>query len=163
MFAFGLHDCYLTAHHPQTMEKVSVFKTIFYRSHDVITIPEDILKVLGGFFILFLSFSVFKFFFSVLVSAPALLPSLSLMLESILQADQQLMERTKAKLFSALISALHIQGLNGELVSERVRVVKKKKLQLWITRYLCLYSILIIGYLLRRRDYPAASAATVCM
>lgn len=82
------------------------------------------------------------------------------MLESILQADQQLMERTKAKLFSALISALHIQGLNGELVSESVR---EKKLQLWITRYLCVYSVLIIGYLLRRRDYPAASAATVCM
>uniref|UniRef100_A0AAY5E889 Nucleoporin NUP188 n=1 Tax=Electrophorus electricus TaxID=8005 RepID=A0AAY5E889_ELEEL len=43
----------------------------------------------------------------------SLLPVLSLMLDSVLQADQQLMERTKAKLFSALISALHIQGLNG--------------------------------------------------
>lgn len=60
-----------------------------------------------------------------LVTAPALLPPLSLMLESVVQADQQLMERTKAKLFSALISALHIQGLNGEVASDRVRVGKK--------------------------------------
>uniref|UniRef100_A0AAR2KVL0 Nucleoporin NUP188 n=1 Tax=Pygocentrus nattereri TaxID=42514 RepID=A0AAR2KVL0_PYGNA len=48
----------------------------------------------------------------VFIITPALLPPLSLMLENVLQADQQLMERTKAKLFSALISALHIQGLN---------------------------------------------------
>uniref|UniRef100_A0A3B4D104 Nucleoporin NUP188 n=1 Tax=Pygocentrus nattereri TaxID=42514 RepID=A0A3B4D104_PYGNA len=54
----------------------------------------------------------------VLVSAPALLPPLSLMLENVLQADQQLMERTKAKLFSALISALHIQGLNGGEITQ---------------------------------------------
>ncbi|KAI4905004.1 hypothetical protein NFI96_016456 [Prochilodus magdalenae] len=55
---------------------------------------------------------------SVLVSAPALLPPLSLMLENVLQADQQLMERTKAKLFSSLISALHIQGLNGGEITQ---------------------------------------------
>ncbi|XP_056301937.1 nucleoporin NUP188 isoform X2 [Danio aesculapii] len=52
---------------------------------------------------------------SVLVSAPALLPPLSLMLESVLHAEQQLMDRTKAKLLSALILALQIQGLNGEI------------------------------------------------
>lgn len=61
--------------------------------------------------------SLFLSAVSVLVSAPALLPPLSHMLENVLQADQQLMERTKAKLFSALISALHIQGLNGESMS----------------------------------------------
>lgn len=55
--------------------------------------------------------------FSVLVSAPALLPPLSLMLESVLHAEQQLMDRTKAKLLSALILALQIQGLNGQYVS----------------------------------------------
>ncbi|KAG1932236.1 nucleoporin NUP188 [Pimephales promelas] len=49
---------------------------------------------------------------SVLVSAPALLTPLSLMMESVLHAEQQLMDRTKAKLLSALILALHIQGLN---------------------------------------------------
>lgn len=51
---------------------------------------------------------------SVLVSAPALLPPLSLMMESVLHAEQQLTDRTKAKLLSALISALQIQGLNGQ-------------------------------------------------
>ncbi len=51
---------------------------------------------------------------SVLVSAPALLPPLSLMMESVLHAEQQLADRTKAKLLSALILALQIQGLNGQ-------------------------------------------------
>ena len=54
---------------------------------------------------------------SELGSAPPLLPCLSLMLESVLQADPRLMERTKAKLFSCLISALQIQGLNGTVTS----------------------------------------------
>ncbi|MGH0157647.1 UNVERIFIED_CONTAM: hypothetical protein FKN15_034051 [Acipenser sinensis] len=43
---------------------------------------------------------------SVLVSAPDILDPLAQVLESILQADQQLMERTKAKVFSALLSVL---------------------------------------------------------
>uniref|UniRef100_A0A8C4IDR4 Nucleoporin NUP188 n=1 Tax=Dicentrarchus labrax TaxID=13489 RepID=A0A8C4IDR4_DICLA len=46
--------------------------------------------------------------------SPDILSPLSLILESVLQADQQMMERTKAKIFSALISVLQIQGLNGE-------------------------------------------------
>ncbi|KAI2651618.1 Nucleoporin NUP188 [Labeo rohita] len=55
---------------------------------------------------------------SVLVSAPALLPPLSLMLESVLHAEQQLTDRTKAKLLSALILALQIQGLNGGEITQ---------------------------------------------
>ncbi|KAA0719723.1 Nucleoporin NUP188 -like protein [Triplophysa tibetana] len=55
---------------------------------------------------------------SVLISAPALLPPLSLMLESVLHAEQQLMDRTKAKLLSALILALQIQGLNGGEITQ---------------------------------------------
>ncbi|XP_039516969.1 LOW QUALITY PROTEIN: nucleoporin NUP188 [Pimephales promelas] len=55
---------------------------------------------------------------SVLVSAPALLTPLSLMMESVLHAEQQLMDRTKAKLLSALILALHIQGLNGGEITQ---------------------------------------------
>ena len=51
---------------------------------------------------------------SVVATAPDILTPLALVLESVLQADQQLMERTKAKVFSALISVLQIQGLNGE-------------------------------------------------
>uniref|UniRef100_A0A671PZM7 Nucleoporin NUP188 n=1 Tax=Sinocyclocheilus anshuiensis TaxID=1608454 RepID=A0A671PZM7_9TELE len=55
---------------------------------------------------------------SVLVSAPALLPPLSLMMESVLHAEQQLTDRTKAKLLSALILALQIQGLNGQSITQ---------------------------------------------
>ncbi len=51
---------------------------------------------------------------SVVATAPDILSPLSLILESVLHADQQLMERTKAKIFSALISVLQIQGLNGK-------------------------------------------------
>ncbi|KAM9306180.1 nucleoporin NUP188 isoform 2-T2 [Pholidichthys leucotaenia] len=55
---------------------------------------------------------------SVVAAAPDILSPLSLILESVLQADQQLMERTKAKLFSALISVLQIQGLDGGQTSQ---------------------------------------------
>uniref|UniRef100_A0AAY4ADI6 Nucleoporin NUP188 n=1 Tax=Denticeps clupeoides TaxID=299321 RepID=A0AAY4ADI6_9TELE len=55
---------------------------------------------------------------SELVSSPPLLPSLSLMLESVQQAGRRTMERTKAKLFSCLLAALHIQGLNGGDISQ---------------------------------------------
>uniref|UniRef100_A0A8C8GPK3 Nucleoporin NUP188 n=1 Tax=Oncorhynchus tshawytscha TaxID=74940 RepID=A0A8C8GPK3_ONCTS len=55
---------------------------------------------------------------SVVATAPDVLAPLSLILESVLQADQQLMESTKAKVFSALISALQIQGLNGGEISQ---------------------------------------------
>uniref|UniRef100_M3ZTZ5 Nucleoporin NUP188 n=1 Tax=Xiphophorus maculatus TaxID=8083 RepID=M3ZTZ5_XIPMA len=51
-------------------------------------------------------------------SAPDILSPLALILESVLQADQQMMERTKAKIFSALISVLQIQGLNGGDISQ---------------------------------------------
>uniref|UniRef100_A0A3Q3CM93 Nucleoporin NUP188 n=1 Tax=Haplochromis burtoni TaxID=8153 RepID=A0A3Q3CM93_HAPBU len=50
--------------------------------------------------------------------SPDILSPLSLILESVLQADQQLMERTKAKIFSALISVLQIQGLDGGDISQ---------------------------------------------
>uniref|UniRef100_A0A8C4NXP8 Nucleoporin NUP188 n=1 Tax=Dicentrarchus labrax TaxID=13489 RepID=A0A8C4NXP8_DICLA len=57
---------------------------------------------------------VFSFLVLHFSTAPDILSPLSLILESVLQADQQMMERTKAKIFSALISVLQIQGLNGE-------------------------------------------------
>uniref|UniRef100_H3DN37 Nucleoporin NUP188 n=2 Tax=Tetraodon nigroviridis TaxID=99883 RepID=H3DN37_TETNG len=50
---------------------------------------------------------------SVIVTAPDVLSPLSLILESVLKADQQMMERTKTKILSALISVLQIQGLHG--------------------------------------------------
>lgn len=59
-------------------------------------------------------------------SAPDILSPLSLILESVLQADQQLMERTKAKIFSALISVLQIQGLDGKKHTSDVCLCFKK-------------------------------------
>ncbi|XP_061555304.1 nucleoporin NUP188 [Phycodurus eques] len=55
---------------------------------------------------------------SLVATAPDILSPLSLMLECVLQADQQMMERTKAKILSALISVLQIQGLDGGEVSQ---------------------------------------------
>ncbi|XP_061912818.1 nucleoporin NUP188 [Entelurus aequoreus] len=55
---------------------------------------------------------------SVVATAPDVLSPLSLILECVLQADQQMMERTKAKILSALISVLQIQGLNGGEISQ---------------------------------------------
>lgn len=46
-------------------------------------------------------------------TTPDILSPLSLILECVLQVDQEMMERTKAKILSALISVLQIQGLNG--------------------------------------------------
>jgi hypothetical protein len=42
-----------------------------------------------------------------------MLSPLSLILESVLQTDQQLMAKTKAKVFSALMSVLQMLGLDG--------------------------------------------------
>uniref|UniRef100_A0A7N8XMA8 Nucleoporin NUP188 n=1 Tax=Mastacembelus armatus TaxID=205130 RepID=A0A7N8XMA8_9TELE len=56
--------------------------------------------------------------FLVVATAPDILSPLSLILESVLQADQHLMERTKAKIFSTLISVLQIQGLNSGDISQ---------------------------------------------
>lgn len=58
---------------------------------------------------------------SVVATAPDVLSPLSLILESVLKADQQTMERTKTKILSALISVLQIQGLNGETRCCRLR------------------------------------------
>lgn len=63
---------------------------------------------------------------SVVATAPDILAPLSLILESVQQADKQLMERTKTKIFSALISVLQIQGLNGE---EFVSFMSRQMLQ----------------------------------
>ncbi|XP_077479329.1 nucleoporin NUP188 isoform X2 [Stigmatopora argus] len=55
---------------------------------------------------------------SVVASAPDILSPLSLMLESVLQAEPHAIQRTKAKILSALISALQIQGLNSGEISQ---------------------------------------------
>lgn len=42
--------------------------------------------------------------------------SLTQILEGVLQADQQMMEKTKAKVFSALITVLQMKEMKGEIL-----------------------------------------------
>lgn len=42
--------------------------------------------------------------------------SLTQILEGVLQADQQMMEKTKAKVFSALITVLQMKEMKGEVL-----------------------------------------------
>nr|XP_046188118.1 nucleoporin NUP188-like isoform X2 [Oncorhynchus gorbuscha] len=49
----------------------------------------------------------------VVATTSDMLSPLSLILESVLQTDQQLMAKTKAKVFSALMSVLQMLGLDG--------------------------------------------------
>lgn len=46
--------------------------------------------------------------------------SLTQILEGVLQADQQMMEKTKAKVFSALITVLQMKEMKGEVVHVQV-------------------------------------------
>lgn len=46
--------------------------------------------------------------------------SLTQILEGVLQADQQMMEKTKAKVFSALITVLQMKEMKGEVVYVQV-------------------------------------------
>ncbi|XP_034048001.1 nucleoporin NUP188 homolog isoform X2 [Thalassophryne amazonica] len=55
---------------------------------------------------------------SVVAGAPDILSPLSLILESLQQADQHMTDRVKTKILSALISVLQIQGLNGGEISQ---------------------------------------------
>lgn len=100
-----IYDGHFTAYPPQTVEEVCVFYLfIVYRFPDCELCTLDMLSTLSC------SLCVS----SVVAAAPDILSPLSLILESVLQADQQMMERTKAKIFSALISVLQIQEVNGK-------------------------------------------------
>lgn len=92
-----IHDGHSAAHPAQTVEKVCILvltgSFLYGQSH-----ANCLLNLLVC---------------SVVAAAPDILSPLSLILESVLQTDQQMMEKTKAKIFSALISVLQIQGLNG--------------------------------------------------
>lgn len=98
--AYWIHDGHSSTHPPQTVEKVCIhaFESLWtaHRISHLISLTNCSLAVT-----------------SVVATAPDILSPLSLILESILQADQQMMERTKAKIFSALISVLQIQGKKG--------------------------------------------------
>ncbi|XP_030624883.1 nucleoporin NUP188 homolog [Chanos chanos] len=114
----------LSASHSEVMQlkedsvRLKLFMDVLEGTKAALLMPQSIPCLRLGSMMTTLLLILLKQWKSVLVSAPALLPPLSLMLESVLQADQQLMERTKAKLFSTLISALQIQGLNGGEISQ---------------------------------------------
>ncbi|XP_072518159.1 nucleoporin NUP188 isoform X2 [Salminus brasiliensis] len=98
--------------------RLKLFMDVLEGTKAALLMPQSVACLRLGSMMATLLLILLKQWKSVLVSSPALLPPLSRMLESVLQADQQLMERTKAKLFSALISALHIQGLNGGEITQ---------------------------------------------
>lgn len=89
---------------------------------------------------------------SVVATAPDILSLLSLILECVLKADQQMMERTKTKIFSALISVLQIQGLNS-----------KTRCHCLMLQESVLQILLLIILFTRWRYFPAAPAAAVCV
>uniref|UniRef100_W5L574 Nucleoporin NUP188 n=1 Tax=Astyanax mexicanus TaxID=7994 RepID=W5L574_ASTMX len=102
-----------TSHIKEDSVRMKLFMDVLEGTKAALLMPQSVACLRLGSMMATLLLILLKQWKSVLVSAPALLLPLSLMLESVLQADQLLMERTKAKLFSALISALHIQG--GEI------------------------------------------------
>ncbi|XP_070845929.1 nucleoporin NUP188 isoform X3 [Chaetodon trifascialis] len=92
--------------------KLKLFMDVLDGTKAALTTPMSVSCLRLGSMMATLLLILLKQWRSVVATAPDILSPLSLILESVLQADQQLMERTKAKIFSALISVLQIQGLN---------------------------------------------------
>ncbi|XP_059214665.1 nucleoporin NUP188 isoform X2 [Centropristis striata] len=98
--------------------KLKLFMDVLDGTKAALTTPMSVPCLRLGSMMATLLLILLKQWRSVVATAPDLLSPLSLILESVLQADQQMMERTKAKIFSALISVLQIQGLNGGDISQ---------------------------------------------
>uniref|UniRef100_A0A8C5DSD9 Nucleoporin NUP188 n=1 Tax=Gouania willdenowi TaxID=441366 RepID=A0A8C5DSD9_GOUWI len=98
--------------------KVKLFMDVLDGTKAALTKPTSIPCLRLGSMMATLLLILLNQWRSVVAAAPDILSPLSLILESILQADQQMMEKTKAKIFSALISVLQIQGLNGGDISQ---------------------------------------------
>nr|XP_006640720.1 PREDICTED: nucleoporin NUP188 homolog isoform X1 [Lepisosteus oculatus] len=98
--------------------RLKLFMDVLDGTKAVLLVPTSVPCLRLGSMLATLLLILLKQWKSVIESAPPILPPLALILESILQADRQLMERTKAKVFSALISVLQIQELNGSQVPQ---------------------------------------------
>ncbi|XP_034753091.1 nucleoporin NUP188 homolog [Etheostoma cragini] len=98
--------------------KLKLFMDVLDGTKAALTTPTSVPCLRLGSMMATLLLVLLKQWRSVVATAPDILSPLSLILESVLQADQQMMERTKAKIFSALISVLQIQGLNGGDISQ---------------------------------------------
>uniref|UniRef100_A0A3P8W9J0 Nucleoporin NUP188 n=1 Tax=Cynoglossus semilaevis TaxID=244447 RepID=A0A3P8W9J0_CYNSE len=97
--------------------KLKLFMDVLEGTKAALMTPMSMTCLRLGSMITTLLLILLKQWRCVLATAPDILSPLSLILESVLKADQELMERTKAKIFSALISVLQIQGLNGGDIS----------------------------------------------
>ncbi|XP_041666678.1 nucleoporin NUP188 isoform X2 [Cheilinus undulatus] len=98
--------------------KLKLFMDVLDGTKAALTTPMSVPCLRLGSMMATLLLILLKQWKSVVATAPDILSPLSLILESVQQADQQMMERTKAKIFSALISVLQIQGLNGGDISQ---------------------------------------------
>ncbi|AWP15487.1 putative nucleoporin NUP188 -like [Scophthalmus maximus] len=98
--------------------KLKLFMDVMDGTKAALTTPMSVPCLRLGSMMATLLLILLKQWRGVVATAPDILSPLSLILESVLQADQQMMERTKAKIFSALISVLQIQGLNGGDISQ---------------------------------------------
>ncbi|KAK2819337.1 hypothetical protein Q5P01_024898 [Channa striata] len=110
----------LSTSHSEVMQlteqstKLKLFKDVLDGTKAALTTPLSVPCLRLGSMMATLLLILLKQWRSVVATVPDILSPLSLILESILQADQQMMERTKAKIFSALISVLQIQELNSK-------------------------------------------------
>ncbi|CAL8384411.1 unnamed protein product [Gadus morhua 'NCC'] len=98
--------------------KLKLFMDVLDGTKAALLVPRSLPCLRLGSMMATLLLILLKQWRSVVATAPDILTPLALVLESVLQADQQLMERTKAKVFSALISVLQIQGLNGREIPQ---------------------------------------------
>ncbi|XP_034565151.1 nucleoporin NUP188 homolog [Notolabrus celidotus] len=98
--------------------KLKLFMDVLDGTKATLTTPTSVPCLRLGSMMATLLLILLKQWKSVVATAPDILSPLSLILESVLQADQQMMEKTKAKIFSALISVMQIQGLNGGDISQ---------------------------------------------
>ncbi|XP_035246168.1 nucleoporin NUP188 homolog [Anguilla anguilla] len=98
--------------------RLKLFMDVLDGTKSALLVPMSVHCLRLGSMMATLLLILLKHWKSVVASAPDVLLPLSLILESIVQEDQQQMERTKAKVFSALISVLQIQGLSGGEISQ---------------------------------------------
>ncbi|KAJ8339141.1 hypothetical protein SKAU_G00359270 [Synaphobranchus kaupii] len=98
--------------------RLKLFMEVLDGTKAALLLPTSVPCLRLGSMMATLLLILLKHWKSVVASAPDILLPLSLILESIVQADQHVMERTKAKVFSALISVLQIQGLSGGEISQ---------------------------------------------
>ncbi|XP_024253996.1 nucleoporin NUP188 [Oncorhynchus tshawytscha] len=91
--------------------RLKLFMDVLNGTKAVLLVPRSVHCLRLGSMMTTLLLILLKQWRSVVATTSDVLSPLSLILESVLQTDQQLM--AKAKVFSALISALQMQGLDG--------------------------------------------------